>query len=363
MVDVPLGSASRNPYRCGRHQECLAWEEGVPCKAWFFIYISWGELHINSWHWVLPPGIYGPGPPPIGLIKWPPGINIKGNLPNWPKITIGRDNQITTEEEGECETQTAEACTTTTYVSADSTLSSASMSETISGCSISVSDSSTTVIGTQTPAPIGTWHDEVWATMTVGDAYSNSLYDAPSAEMARDEASGEGTTISFTSGPTAGPTCAGATTACGGTLCSGYWCTPSPTGYPPGYQDPEDPSSGGYSAPTTTIGGSTTTTKPPTGTCTATNVYNCNESGCDACSPDCCGNGTCGSDVCTITGECNCNESGCDACSPDCCANCTCGGTSVPPPTTTAVDPCADFDCRACGTPFDDACCQSHCTG
>ncbi|KFZ24807.1 hypothetical protein V502_00717 [Pseudogymnoascus sp. VKM F-4520 (FW-2644)] len=188
----------------------------VPCKAWFFfICISWGELHINAWHWVLPPGIYGPGPPPIGLIKWPPGINIKGNLPNWPKITIGRDNQITTEEEGECETQTAEACTTTTYVSADSTLSSASMCETISGCSISVSDSSTTVIGTQTPAPIGTWHDEFWATMTLGDAYSNSVYDALSAEMARDEASGEGTTISFTSGPTAGPTCAGATTACG----------------------------------------------------------------------------------------------------------------------------------------------------
>ncbi|OBT86923.1 hypothetical protein VE02_04416 [Pseudogymnoascus sp. 03VT05] len=336
----------------------------VPCKAWFFfICISWGELHINAWHWVLPPGIYGPGPPPIGLIRWPPGITIKGNLPNWPKITIGRDNQITTEGEGECETQTAEACTTTTNVSADSTLSSASMCETISGCSISVSDESTTVIGTQTPAPIGTWHDEVWATMTLGDAYSNSVYDALSAQMARDEASGDGTTISFTAGPTAGPTCAGATTACGGTLCSGYYCTPTPTGYPPGFQDPEDPSSGGYSAPTTSIGGSTTTTKPPTSTCTVTNVCNCNESGCDACSPSCCANGTCGSDVCTITGVCNCNESGCDACSPACCANGTCGETSVPPPTSTAVDPCAGFDCRACGSPFDDACCQTFCQG
>jgi hypothetical protein len=36
----------------------------VPCKAWFFfICISWGEIHIGAWHWDLPPGIYGPGPP------------------------------------------------------------------------------------------------------------------------------------------------------------------------------------------------------------------------------------------------------------------------------------------------------------
>ena len=39
-----------------------------------------------------------------------------------------------------------------------------------------------------------------------------------------------GTTLSFTPGPTAGPTCAGANTACGGTICAGYWCNPTPTG-------------------------------------------------------------------------------------------------------------------------------------
>ncbi|KAL6789689.1 pectin lyase fold/virulence factor [Trichoderma sp. SZMC 28012] len=228
----------------------------VPCTAWFFfICISWGELHIGGWHWILPPGIYGPGPPPVGLIRWPPGVTIKGNLPDWPKITIGEDNQLTTDDEPECQTETAEACITTTFVSASTTLSSASTCETISGCSITVSDSSTTdVVGTQTPAPIGTWYDEVWSTDDLGQAYTNSVLSVLSASLAAARASSGGTTISFTSGPTAGPTCKGGTTACGGTICSGYWCTPSPTGYPPGYQDPKDPSSGGYSAPTTSIG-------------------------------------------------------------------------------------------------------------
>jgi hypothetical protein len=277
--------------------------------------------------------------PPIGLIRWPSGINIQGNLPNWPKITTGRDNQITTDEEGECETQTAEACTTTTYVSADTTVSSASMCETISGCSISVSDTSTTeVVGTQTAAPIGTWYDEAWATMTLGAAYTNSVNAALSAELAADGASADGTTISVTPGPTAGPTCAGASTACGGTLCSGYWCTPEPTGYPPGYQDPQDPSSGGYSAPTTTISSSSSQTTTTTRVCTVTDVCNCNESGCDECSPPCCDNGTCGS---TSTST-----------------------TTTTTTTTSSADPCSTFDCRACGSPFQNQCClSSHCQG
>ncbi|KAI0420545.1 hypothetical protein F5X98DRAFT_371512 [Xylaria grammica] len=101
--------------------------------------------------------------------------------------------------------------------------------------------------------------------MTLGDAYTNSVYAAVESRLAREEASGGGTTISFTPGPTAGPTCKGASTACGGTLCSGYWYDPTPTGFPPGFQDPKGPSSDGYSASTTTIGGSTTT-KPPTST-------------------------------------------------------------------------------------------------
>ncbi|GAW12853.1 hypothetical protein ANO14919_022240 [Xylariales sp. No.14919] len=238
----------------------------VPCTAWFFFFcISWGNTHVRSWYWILPPGIYGPGPPPIGIIRPPPGVTIRGNLPNWPRITIGPDHRLTTESEPECETQTAEACTTTDYVSDGTTTSSTTLCETITGCSISVSDSSTVVVGSQTAAPVGTWYGELWATMTLGDAYTNSVYAAVESRLAREEASGSGTTISFTPGPTAGPTCKGLSTACGGTLFSGYWCDPTPTGFPPGFQDPKDPSSDGYSASTTTIGGSTTT-KPPTST-------------------------------------------------------------------------------------------------
>ncbi|TRX89679.1 hypothetical protein FHL15_009429 [Xylaria flabelliformis] len=244
----------------------------VSCKAWFFfICISWGDLHVGGWHWILPPGIYPPGPPPIGIIQWPPGFQIEGTLPPWPKITIGNDNQITTQEEPECETETAELCTTTTIFSATTTTngvttttatSTSSHCETITGCSISDSDSSTTsttVVGTQTIAPVGTWNDESWAS-NGDDAYTSSVFAALSRDLGADIASNDGSVISFTPGPTASPTCASGT-GCGGQLCTGYWCLPSPTGYPPGYQDPKDPQSGGYVASTTTIG---QTTSPPT---------------------------------------------------------------------------------------------------
>lgn len=244
----------------------------VPCTSWFFfLCISWPNLTVRSWYWILPPGIYGPGPPPLNLIKLPPGVTIRGKLPPWPKITIGQDHRLTTDSEPECETETAEACTTTDFVSGGTTTSSTTLCETITGCSISVSDSSTVVVGSQTAAPIGTWGGEVWATMTLGDAYTNSVYEALSSRLARDEASAGGTTISFTPGPTAGPTCQGGSTACGGTICSGYWCNPTPTEAPPGFHDPKDPNSEGYSASTTTISGSTsssssTTSTPPTET-------------------------------------------------------------------------------------------------
>ncbi|RYP18793.1 hypothetical protein DL765_003728 [Monosporascus sp. GIB2] len=45
------------------------------------------EVNIQGWHWVLPPGVYPPGPPP-DIIDFPPkGWEIKGTLPPWPKIT------------------------------------------------------------------------------------------------------------------------------------------------------------------------------------------------------------------------------------------------------------------------------------
>ncbi|VBB82074.1 Putative glucan -beta-glucosidase [Podospora comata] len=237
----------------------------VPCKAWFFFFcISFGEVRIGSWHWILPPGIYGPGPPPIGIIHPPPGIDIRGNLPNWPRITIGWDYRLTTESEPECTKQTAEACTTSNFVTDGTTRSSSTRCETITGCSISVSDSTTDVFGTQTAAPIGIFNDESWATMTMGDEYTNAVLAALESRLAREEASAGATTIQFTSGATPGPTCQGGSTACGGTVCSGYWCNPSPTAPPPGFRDPKDPSSEGYVAPTTTVSDTTSTSSSPT---------------------------------------------------------------------------------------------------
>ena len=251
-------------------------DDGVtlPCTAWFFfICISWGQIHVGGWHLILPPGIYPPGPPPPNLINWPPGFTLKGTLPPWPKFTIGNDHQITTDKEPECKTKTAEACTYSTIFSVTTTTkgittttrtSTTSYCETIKGCSVSGSDQTTTStdvqIGTQTIAPVGTWVDEAWFTDD-GEAYSSSVFAELYAALEAEEASQDGSTISFTPGPSASPTCA---SGCGGYLCSGYWCDPTPTGAPPGFRDPKDPSSDGFSASKTTIGGTTTPSATPT---------------------------------------------------------------------------------------------------
>ncbi|RYC61691.1 hypothetical protein CHU98_g4510 [Xylaria longipes] len=86
---------------------------------------------------------------------------------------------------------------------------------------------------------------------------------------------GGGTRITFTTGSTVAPTCANAD-GCGGKVCTGFWCNPTPTGFPPGYQDPKDPSSSGASASPTTItqgfppGNSPPTTSPPSSSPTPT---------------------------------------------------------------------------------------------
>jgi hypothetical protein len=233
----------------------------VPCASWFFFFcISWGNVRVRSWHWILPPGIYGPGPPPINIIKLPPGVTIRGNLPNWPKITIGQDHRLTTDSEPECEKKTAEACTTSHFVSGGVTTSSTTLCETVTGCSITVSDETTDVIGDQTAAPIGTFGEEDWGTQTLGAEYTHQVFAALESRLKQQRGSAGGTTISFTSGPTAGPTCKGGTTACGGTICSGYYCDPTPTGAPPGFHDPKDPNSSDFTASTTSIGGTTSTT-------------------------------------------------------------------------------------------------------
>lgn len=85
---------------------------------------------------------------------------------------------------------------------------------------------------------------------------------------------GSGRTVTFTSGPVATPTCLNPA-GCGGHLCSGYYCSPKPTGMPPDFQDPRDPR-GEQPMPTTSIGAPggpstgpiqvpTLTSKPDTG--------------------------------------------------------------------------------------------------
>ncbi|KAI9148707.1 glucan 1,3-beta-glucosidase precursor [Paramyrothecium foliicola] len=86
------------------------------CKLWFFnICIRW-RVSIRGWRWKFPGPIVIIGPPPI---KWPPGVDIKGKLPEpWPPITFGRDGKPTfpPNQPSNCETQTAEICSTSTLL-------------------------------------------------------------------------------------------------------------------------------------------------------------------------------------------------------------------------------------------------------
>ncbi|EGC45360.1 exo-beta-1,3-glucanase [Histoplasma capsulatum var. duboisii H88] len=130
-------------------------------------------------------------------------------------------------------------------------------------------------------------------------------------------------TVSFTSkaGVKPTPTCASGT-GCGGHLCTGFFCSPMPTGVPPDRHDPKDPNASSQ-VPTTTIG-QPTTTKPgnPEPTCNDKckldkgNPCKCNENGCDSESPGCCGNASCP--------MCECGDNSCSPSSPACCKTETC---------------------------------------
>lgn len=135
---------------------------------------------------------------------------------------------------------------------------------------------------------------------------------------------GGGRSITYTSGSIPKPTCA-ANGKCGGTLCTGYYCNPTPTGPPPDYQDPKDPNNGKPVSTKTISGGGTSPTSEPTGPCKIEddkckldrgNPCQCNENGCDTQSPACCASASCP--------KCTCGENGCDSKSPACCASATC---------------------------------------
>ncbi|EGE83610.2 hypothetical protein BDDG_06554 [Blastomyces dermatitidis ATCC 18188] len=51
--------------------------------------IRFGSINIKGWKLNLPSGIYPHGRPPSPNIKLPPGINFQGELPPWPKFTVG----------------------------------------------------------------------------------------------------------------------------------------------------------------------------------------------------------------------------------------------------------------------------------
>lgn len=151
--------------------------------------------------------------------------------------------------------------------------------------------------------------------------------------------------ISYKPGPTPSPTCGAGGNRCGGSLCTGFYCSPRPTGIPPDFMDPKDPNAGNP-VPTTHIPGPGTSTRtsatgnPPTTTSTGTpacddkckldrgNPCVCSETGCDEQSPACCHNASCP--------KCECDEANCTPESPACCLSGTCqwqytgGGGGLP---------------------------------
>ncbi|KAF0323324.1 hypothetical protein GQ607_009442, partial [Colletotrichum asianum] len=92
----------------------------IPCDLWFFsICIRFDDINILGWKLILPPGIYPPNLKLDQIIKLPESIVIHGELPPWPKFTIGQDHVPTFPSEPEptkCETKTASLCATTTPV-------------------------------------------------------------------------------------------------------------------------------------------------------------------------------------------------------------------------------------------------------
>lgn len=163
--------------------------------------------------------------------------------------------------------------------------------------------------------------------------------------------------LTFSSASVAQPTCS-ADGGCGGTLCTGYYCAPSPTGTPPDHHDPQDPNNGQpVSSSTVSVSWSTeppvpaalsswtsiatesSSTTPsdtgadtPTGTTSAGpaattdcddqckldkgNPCYCDDRDCSAQAPSCCFTQSCP--------LCYCSDDGCYGDSPKCCWTQTC---------------------------------------
>ncbi|KLU86905.1 hypothetical protein MAPG_05912 [Magnaporthiopsis poae ATCC 64411] len=144
----------------------------VPCKLWFFfVCIIFDRAKIQGWLFVLPPGIYPPGPPPFPVFKFPPELHFQGTLPPWPQFTVGPDHVPTFPWEPdptECLTQTASLCSaTTSFV-------------------VSTADEQVRTISTYAPGPtcvellgcqVADKTVEATATRTVGECMTSTVTD------------------------------------------------------------------------------------------------------------------------------------------------------------------------------------------
>ncbi|KAL8407129.1 hypothetical protein RB596_009670 [Gaeumannomyces avenae] len=113
-IIVPLGWRVDESEPSGEVEDAAV----VPCKLWFFfVCVVVGRVQILGWLFVLPPGIYPPGPPPFPVFKFPPELRFQGTLPPWPQFTVGPNHVPTFPSEPDptkCRTQTASLCSATT---------------------------------------------------------------------------------------------------------------------------------------------------------------------------------------------------------------------------------------------------------
>ncbi|EJT70249.1 hypothetical protein GGTG_12422 [Gaeumannomyces tritici R3-111a-1] len=112
-IIVPLGWRVDESEPSGEVEDAAV----VPCKLWFFfVCVVVGRVQILGWLFVLPPGIYPPGPPPFPVFKFPPELRFQGTLPPWPQFTVGPNHVPTFPSEPDptkCRTQTASLCSAT----------------------------------------------------------------------------------------------------------------------------------------------------------------------------------------------------------------------------------------------------------
>ncbi|KAK1974041.1 pectate lyase superfamily protein-domain-containing protein [Colletotrichum cereale] len=134
----------------------------TPCSLWFFnICLIKGGIRIRGLRWILPPGIYGPGPVPPGIVRLPTPWTIPIPTPpiTWPRITVGRDGKVTypENEPTSCEKATASFCSTNVIVSITTVgTSSSTFTRTESSCgdeftACGLTDVEATATTTKTP--------------------------------------------------------------------------------------------------------------------------------------------------------------------------------------------------------------------